>query len=382
MRPDFLFRDDLRREEDERDDGDHLVIAIASGMNAGRRNLLKGLGCAGIVGACRLLSAEATPHDASVSSGVKEVRFCLFADLHYAPGCFPHDTELFLDKIIARAKSEKVDFILHLGDLIHRAGDPKTLALVERYNRCGIPAYHTIGNHDNDGGDEAATLAAFGLKRGYYHFDVRGFRFIVCDCNYIRHADGSVEHYANCNYYSLAKDEQTSWLPDEQIAWLADAIEHSPGPCIICSHQSFERERGGVPNYHAVREVLDSANRRHPGRVLLVMNGHEHIDNLRILNGILYYDVNSANFQWFNKRHSCYSEDYCRTHTMAAHTLAWTEPLSAIVSLSADGRIRIKGSQADWMYGVTPEKANLSPLDTIGRPILPIMQSADIRLGF
>ena len=31
---------------------------------------------------------------------------------------------------------------------------------------------------------------------------------------------------------------------EEQIAWLVETIELAKGPCVICSHQSFDRERG------------------------------------------------------------------------------------------------------------------------------------------
>lgn len=308
------------------------------------------------------------------------VRFCLFADLHYMPGVFPNDTTDFLDGILKRAKAERVDFVLHLGDLIHRSRDKAERAFVERYNNCGIPAYHTIGNHENDGGTERDTLEAFGIKCGHYHFDVNGFRFIICDCNYIRRANGKVEHYQNGNYFSRGKDDVIAWMPEEQIAWLANAIEGAPGPCVVCSHQSFEREKGGVVNFRAVREVLESANRKHPGRVMLVMNGHYHTDNLRILNGIPYYDVNSANYQWFDGVHGSYPVDYVKAHSLANHTIAWNRPICAIVTLKRDGLIRIEGSQADWMFGVTPKKAGLPPWDSLGRLVQPKMQSANLIL--
>jgi len=310
-----------------------------------------------------------------------EVRFCLFADLHFMPGVFPHDSHEFLDKILARAKSAKADFVLHLGDLIHRPLGEAERAFVAKYNGCGIPAYHTIGNHENDGACEADMLAAYGLKCGHYHFDVKGFRFIVCDCNYIRRADGSVEHYEKSNSFKRGKGDVIAWMPEEQIVWLAEAIETAPGPCVVCSHQSFEREKGGVPNYRSVRAVLETANRKRPGRVMLVMNGHYHTDNLRLLNGILYYDVNSANYQWFDKTHAAYPADYAKSHGLANHTLAWDGPLSAIVTLRRDGRVRIEGSRAGWMFGVTPEKAGLPHYEGLGRPVLPAMQDADITLS-
>ena len=342
-------------------------------MNIGRRSFLGGLGAgAASFALARDVVAGEKPADV--------VRFCLFADLHYLPGEFPNDSFAFLDAIIERARTAKVDFIIHLGDLVHRSLDPRARAFVARYNACGLPAYHTIGNHENDGGTERDTLRLYGLPRGYYSFDVKGFRFIVCDCNYIRRRDGRVEHYSQANYFGVGEGDVTGWMPEEQIAWLARTIDEAPGACVVCSHQSFERERGGVPNWRAVRKVFDDANRAHPGRVRLVMNGHYHTDNLRILNGIAYYDVNSANYQWYNDKHSCYPAAYTKAHTMASHTLAWDRPLSAIVTLGSDGRIRVEGSRADWLFGVTPEKAKLSPGDDLGRPVAPVMQDINLHL--
>lgn len=329
-----------------------------------------------------LLASAGMRGVAAEGGGVSgELKFCLFADLHFMPGEFPHPTTEFLDKIIARAKAAKVDFILHLGDLMHRANDPRVRMFIDRYNRCGLPAYHTIGNHENDATSEAQTLAAYGLKSGHYHFDVKGFRFIICDCNYIRRANGKVEHYANSNYFGRAKDDLISWMPEEQIAWLAETIESAKGPCVICSHQSFDRERGSVPNWRAVRDVLETANSRHPGRVRLVMNGHHHCDYLRILNGIPYFDVNSANYIWFDEEHSSYPADYMKGLKQSSHTLTWKEPLSAIVTLGHNGHIRIEGSRSEWLYGISPEKAGLPLLDEVGRPNTAMIQSVDMTLG-
>ena len=65
------------------------------------------------------------------------------------------------------------------------------------------------------------------------------------------------------------------------------------------------------------------------------------------------------------------------------HCLAWGEPLSAIVTLSADGRVRIEGSRARWLFGVSPEKAGLPSCEETGvrRLTAPVIQSADLTFG-
>jgi len=352
-------------------------IRTTGGAALTRRDVLgltAALGATGLAGCL-------TDGTAAGARGGETVKFCLFADLHYWPGVFPNDSTDFLDRIRARARAADVDFVIHLGDIVHNATHDAERAFLARYRDCGLETHHVIGNHDNDGCTCDETLAAFGLTCGHYFFDVKGWRFVVCDPNYIRRPDGRLEHYSHGNNYGLKDGSQLSYMPEAQIDWLAEVLEKADGPCVVCSHQSFERERGGVPNYRAVRDVLEAANRRHPGRVRLVMNGHEHIDNLRLLNGILYYDVNSANYQWFDNRHERYPADYVKTHRQAPNTLAWNAPLSAIVTLGPGGYVRIEGSRADWLYGVTPEQAGLPPCDGIGRPVLPVMQDAELTVG-
>ena len=327
--------------------------------------------------AAPVLAGETT---AASAPQKRVVRFCLFADLHYGPGIFPNDTPEFLEKILRRAEDSRVDFVLHLGDLTHA---PKRYrSFVDLYNDFRLPTYHTLGNHDTEANSYEETLDAYRMTCGHYYFDVNGFRFVIADNNYTRFGDGRTEHYSNCNGWRRP-DAQNGWMPEEQVEWLRTALETSPHPCVICSHYSFERECDGVPNYSSVREVIREANGRHPGRVRLVLNGHHHVDNLRIIDNVLYYDVNSANYQYYRRTHAAYPEAYMNAHSQAAHCLAWGEPLSAIVTLSADGRVRIEGSRAKWLFGVSPEKAGLPPCEETGvrRLTAPVVQSVDLTFG-
>ena len=131
-----------------------------------------------------------------------EVKFCAFADIHYYPGVFPHDTREWLERVLNRAEKSKVDFIIHMGDFTHTP--VKCRDYVDFYNDFRIKTYHTIGNHDDDGNSHEETLAAYRLSRGYYHFDRGGFRFIVTDTNNCL-VDGKWVHYSNGNYYAVGR---------------------------------------------------------------------------------------------------------------------------------------------------------------------------------
>ena len=164
---------------------------------------------------------------------------------------------------------------------------------------------------------------------------------------------------------------------------MRSVIVGSPLPCVVLSHQSFERGPAGamVMNKDEVQAIFREANEKKPGTVRLVANGHMHIDYLRVLDNILYWDVNSANFYYYGKKHDRYSAGYVKTHPSSPNTLAWKEPLSAILSLWPDGRIKIEGSQSDWLFGVTPKMAGLSEYHD-GRRIAPAIRSADMTFNY
>ena len=61
-------------------------------MDVNRRNL--------IAGGVSLALADLLPGAVRASEKGTEVKFCVFADLHYAPRVFPNDTPEFLEKIL------------------------------------------------------------------------------------------------------------------------------------------------------------------------------------------------------------------------------------------------------------------------------------------
>lgn len=309
------------------------------------------------------------------------LKVCVFSDLHFCPGVWTNSDSSFLEKIIARAKSAGCDMMIHLGDLLHGVRSAEEKRFLSLYSGCGIPAFHVPGNHDQDHNSWNETREAFGLADGHYSFDRGGFRFVVLDPNYIRMAEGKFVHYENGNAYHLPKGATLGWVPPEQVAWLRERVVGSPLPCVVLSHQSLEKcsSCGAVPNAEEIRKIFNEANARNPGTVRVVMNGHDHLDFLRILDGILYWDVNSANYQYYSKPHALYPASYMKTHAKAGNCIAWDEPLSAILTLWPDGRVRIEGSKAGWLFGVSPVSAGYAEAYG-GRLTTPVIQSADLIL--
>ena len=318
--------------------------------------------------------------DAGASSA-RPFKVCVFSDIHFDDFWTNSDDTSFLDGIMARAEREKCDMMIHLGDFMHGVDKPRQRMFVERYNASRIPAYHVLGNHDQDQCDPQATLDAYRMKgTGYYSFDRGGFRFVVADANYFCLEPGKFVHYGKGGH-AFIKGRHSYSVPPEQLEWLRSVIVGSPYPCVVMAHESFERANYmPVRNASEVRRIFAEANAKRPGTVRLVMNGHNHNDNLRILDGIPYWDVNSANYQWFGKRHDKYPSEYVKRHPGSVHILGWTKPLSAILSLWPDGRVRIEGAEADWLFGVTAKDAGFPECDADGRETHPKILSADFRL--
>lgn len=324
-------------------------------------------------------------------TGGRPLKVCVFADLHFTPGVYTNDTPEFLAKILARAESAGCDMVIHLGDMVQNVAEKPVRDLLKTYNDFRIPAYHVIGNHEQDGTTHEETLEAMRLTCGHYFFDKGGFRFVILDPNYFCNEPGKFIHSSKGNYFHRSIISTLNWIPPDQIEWLKGVLDESPHPCVILAHQSFERGPAGamVQNAEEVRAIFSAANEKHPGRVRLVINGHLHVDHMRILDNIAYWDVNSANMYYWGRRQKEYPKAYLAAHAGAPYTLGdcsetlgWKDPLSAILTLYPNGRIRIEGSRSDWLFGVTPEMAGLPEYDPGDRLIRPVIRSCDFTLNF
>ena len=303
-----------------------------------------------------------------------QIRILAFADIHYSPGEYTHDDRDWLERILGRAEKEAASFVIHLGDLVH---DPVRCAdYVKAYNDFALPTYHTLGNHDTERCTLAETLAAYRLEKGHYSFDRDGFRFVVLDTNYFK-ADGAFVHFEGGNYRT---HKGLNWtIGDEQYEWVEDVIKSSPYPCVVFMHQSCEREQGGMPDWQRLRGLFEWINRHKGPKVRLVVNGHHHTDGFRLIDGIPYLDLNSANYKYYAQTHRLYGADYHRSHTGAGHVIAWEDPLSAMITLSADGFLKVEGMSSRFFKDVSPAKAGFPSRD---RQVVPRIQSFEMNLKY
>lgn len=302
------------------------------------------------------------------------MKFSIFSDFHHHPGVFDGGTDEELEFIQTRAEQAGVSFIIHAGDFCH--GPSLCPAFVKKYNEFHIPSYHCLGNHDTDSTSYAQTLQAYNMPDGHYFFDRDGYRFIICDPNYFL-LDGQYIHYDLGNYYAYG--HLRDYMPPEQIEWLEKAINETDLPCILISHESFEREADGVKNQDAVREMIARCNARRPHAVLMCINGHHHRDHLRILDNVLYFDLNSTSFDWVENTHDCYPKELCEKISLLNHTVVYNDPIHAIITLEGS-TISIEGMESSMFMGINRRESGNPVYDHAGRPVYPRVQSAKITL--
>ncbi|MBR2345151.1 MAG: metallophosphoesterase [Lentisphaeria bacterium] len=308
---------------------------------------------------------------------MNQVKFSVFADIHHYPGVFCTDARKRLADIFKRAELNKVDFILSLGDFNHSIGSFPDI--MEDAEKAPVPFYHVMGNHDTDGASLQEVLKAYKMPHEYYWIDINGFRFIMLDTNYYAHAGGCT-HYQYRNYFDFPQTRET--LPQEELDFLKKAIETSPYQCILCSHASLERHHnggGGLSNMNELRDVIRRANAEER-KVIMSLNGHHHRDFLCIKDNVAYFDVNSASFDWLSKPHELFPAELCAEYELAAHQAIYSDALSAIVTVSEDGTIKIEGCRTGFLHGITREMSPNPVCDGAGRPCTAEILSAHFKL--
>ena len=307
------------------------------------------------------------------------MKFSVFADFHYYPEVWWKGTVADLEFIQQRAEKENVDFIIHVGDFTH--GPSKTPEIVKLYNEFHVPSYHCLGNHDTDNTSFEETVQLYNMPGGYYFFDNGGYRFIVCDPNYIL-LDGEYIHYSLGNYYK--HPEARGHMPPEQIKWLEETIAASPYPCVLFSHQSLERDvlltgSGVVQELEEVRRIINEANRRKPHSVIMCINGHLHRDFIRILDNVCYFDLNSTSWDYVAKEHNLYPEELVKEHSLVNSTVIYNDPIHAVITLEGT-TITIDGMESSMFMGINREHTENEQWDMAGRPVVPKVQSAKFTL--
>lgn len=252
------------------------------------RTVISGLTSSGLILICIFFCSFQPVQGKTKSKEKKVIKFGIISDVH--------DDTTRIRAFIEKAKKEKLDFIIQLGDLSNgkMTSNRNMLAI---WNSYPGTKYHVLGNHELDYATKAEIIQRQEMPGAHYSFDCGAYHFIVLDCNFIR-KEGKFIDFGNANYY-IAKESRDLINP-EQVAWLKEDIQKTDKPIIIFSHQTFDdmtiRGSGPVPNRSEVRKLIEEINSIPAAKrkVIACFAGHDHLDHYNQIDGVHYFAVNSA----------------------------------------------------------------------------------------
>lgn len=275
------------------------------------------------------------------------MKFAVFSDLHYDA---IHDGEQRLAEFINSAKEENVDFIIELGDLCYPIDTNKHLIL--KLKKTGIPCFFTIGNHNIDTYSMDIVLKFFKMESSYYSFIFENIKFIVLDANYVKMANGYEPYHKS---HHKKNNGEYPYIPLEEINWLKNELREEAFYYVIITHQSLSNDfsNRGIANRKEIRKIFEERN-QDGKKVLLCMNGHDHGNDIKIINDIYYYTVNSMSYIWQEiKENLSYSEEIYNKYPSLKNLILYQEALHVIVEIDDNMNIQINGMKGHYQ-NITP----------------------------
>ena len=332
-----------------------------------------------------------------------KVTFTVFADMHYKKGMYLASVS-DLEAILKRAESTNSDFVIHCGDFSNDYKGSPELINTFLDNIEELSVYGVYGNHEleTDGNTmqyvtplltNRTNEVVWGNKSGkiddgdiaYYYFDKNNFRIICLDTNYSYNSDlDEWQHNTEASWGPPEGNIYPNSLGPVQLKWFENLLLISAKEgkrCIIVTHAPLNLNWSHYScDSKAVCEMLKKVNKSNPGTVLMCINGHYHGNRLTVSDDIVFINVNTVvngywtenGFEHYNNEHTFNKINYdangeivsstvCPLNSLSMSKKTWffDSPLSAVISISEDGKVKIEGSKANWIYDMPPE--NVSP---------------------
>jgi hypothetical protein len=218
-------------------------------------------------------------------SGGGGVRFGILTDVHFAD--IPSQGRRYYRESLGKLRESidlfnrvKPDFVVELGDFIDAAEEAETelkylRKVEEEFSQFKGPRHYVLGNHCVWTLTKQLFLENSGAREPYYSFDARGFHFVVLDSCY--RADGV--SYGEKNFHWTDAE-----IPPAEQEWLAEDLEKTFLPAILFAHHRLDVEPPyGIKSAETVRRILEKS-----GKVLAVFQGHNHINEHRLIDAIHY----------------------------------------------------------------------------------------------
>jgi len=300
------------------------------------------------------------------------IRFGLITDVHQDFSFRAIDR---LKAFIEHANREQVDFIIQLGDFCFPK--PENQEFLSVWESFQGPKYHVLGNHDMDSCDKAAVMNYLGMKRNYYSFDCGEYHFVVLDGNYLLTDDGYAD-YANGNYRPFGIAHRNN-IPQDQLLWLKEDLASTEKTTVIFSHQSLENPYVGVKSADEIHKILREANEAAGRRkVVACMNGHNHLDGVKVIEDIYFIHMNSSSYFWMggSVQAEPYPPELMERYPVMKHSVPYEDPLYAIVTLEP-GLLSIEGRESGFV-GKSPLECGHSNV-SLGHVVVPRISNRKLK---
>ena len=329
----------------------------------------------------------------SIGEVIHMLKFTAIGDFHYRKKMYAASVE-DMKKIVENSYEEKVDFILHLGDLCTDYTNSPELLSILFENKYNIPVYGIMGNHELENNHTPEMVipyltnreVTFGepiyneSKAAHWYTDLGDFRLIGLDTNFV-YLPEEEKWYRKMNFTRPEGSILDLSLSPLQLEWLESVIAEAASlgkNVLVASHAPFVKDPWiyESPDFVEVQKIFA----KYPRTVLLAMNGHIHTDNFEVRGDVAYFDVNTARVGcwWHQDEHhylpehtfsfTDYDKDgneisseemsYCDL-SQGINSWFFKDPLWAIVTVTEEGHITIKGRKTEWSYGIIPDRENV-----------------------
>lgn len=282
-------------------------------------------------------------------SGTRRVRFGVVTDVHQD---LQVDAAKRLQAFIDAAKEWDPDFIVQLGDLSHGEGLETIRDIWEQFPG---KRYSVLGNHDTDHSTKEIVVNALGMPACHYSYDFGGIHFVALDLNYMREEEQFLD-FEKGNYFK-AKSEDRDLISPQELEWLEADLEKTDKPTVIFSHQGLDDlyGKGGCPNRKDVRKLFHKVNEKNGQKVIACFCGHHHVDAYSEIEGVHYFQINSASYFWTDD-----AKQYSN-----GHMIEYKDALYAFVTLDLDTKqITIEGVKSEFLPPA-PEADDFKNADTV-----------------
>lgn len=269
-----------------------------------KRTQLK-LKCLTAVAALGMVFTVGSPASSVLAKAEEKPKFefGIIPDIQYCE-CEINGTRHYresVDKLMDAAQTlnkEDVAFTVQTGDLIDRNLSSFS-TILPVFNTIESPKYHVLGNHDFPvPTDEVIDI--LDMPNQYYDFKYKNWRFIVLDTNDLSlyaNPVGSEKYKEAQNMYESIKNNNEinaqTWnggVSEEQLTWLRGVLDQAAQrqeKVVVFSHMPVAPENNhNVWNDEAVVKELEAH-----GNVVAYFNGHNHVGNYELKNGIHYVNL-------------------------------------------------------------------------------------------